>query len=208
MHRCAPVEAVRLLGVGGDGANPPLFARSQVYPIGAPALRVGVDVARIDRVGHRIEPVTVRNVEHIRVRDPHAIVRAHRDAPCPVVLCAAVHEVRVATIHIDIVELCDGKIVDKVPVPGAIVREVQPTIVAQHHVITVGRVEPERVMIDVNSIAGTVGGEGLSAIDRLVQVRRRHPDLVGMLRVNANLRVVHGARVERDRAPPRRPPIV
>ena len=111
-----------------------------------------------------------------------------RDAPGPVVLRPAVDQVRVTLVDIDVVELPDRKIVDEVPVARAVVREVQPAVVAEHHVLAhrSGRSRARdgprgcgrRWCRSVNVFPPSID---------LCMLRAQQPDAIRVRRIDANL---------------------
>jgi hypothetical protein len=74
--------------------------------------------------------------------------------------------------------------------------------------VGIGRIDPQRVMVDVNAISGPLGRERLAAIERQVQQTAEGPDLVGSPGIDAYLAVVHRTRIHVALAPPCRAAVV
>ena len=62
------------------------------------------------------------------------------------------------------IELTDGNMVQMIPMLHAIVGDMNSTVATQNHVARISLVDPERVMIDMNSIAASVAGESFTTI--------------------------------------------
>ena len=62
------------------------------------------------------------------------------------------------------IELTDGNMVQMIPMLHAVVGDMNSTVATQNHVARISLVDPERVMIDMNSIAASVAGESFTTI--------------------------------------------
>src|SRR4029078_3538521 len=82
----------------------------------------------------------------VGVRHPAPRVCRTGKGPRAVVLRAAVDPVRRSIVYRDVVELPDRQIVAIVPRPTAVVAQIHATVVAEHEVIGLRGVDPERVM--------------------------------------------------------------
>ena len=189
-----PVEAVALaavlrlrpdqLGLGGPAVQP-----AQVAVLG-----FHVDGVRVARDRLRVEPVPAPDPEPVLVADPLAEEGARRRAPAPVVLKAAVDHVRGAHVVADLVELPQRDGVHEVPAPAPVPRNVDPPVVPEHHVVRVGGIDPQGVMIHVDPL-DPVGCEGPPAVLGVVHLGPQDPDALVVVGVDADLAVVHGPRV-------------
>src|SRR5882672_12050392 len=127
-HRRTPVEPVLFFWILRHGTDALLLTRVQVDEVRAAALRIGVDRPVVLWIDGDVEPVAVRNVDDVVVRNAQLAGRPARDGPRAVVLRAAVNPVRVASVDVDVVVLADGKVVDELPGPAPVVRKVEPTV--------------------------------------------------------------------------------
>jgi hypothetical protein len=110
----------------------------------------------------------------------------------PVVLCAAAHVVKGAgVVGGDAVELRERQVGEMPPRLHAVVGFVEPAIVGQQHVVLVGRIEHDVVMIDVHARHRHLG-PGLSPVRAAIDVRLQRPDGFGIVGVDVNLVVVPG----------------
>src|SRR5688572_25617491 len=91
---------------------------------------------------------------------------------------------------------------------GAIVGDIEASIVAEQHVARVARVDPEGVMVRVHPrLRCAVDDERLPAVGRREQVRRQQPDTIGIVRVHPDLTVVARALIRRALPAPGAPAI-
>src|SRR5262249_24073201 len=94
-------------------------------------------------------------------------------------------------IHRDGVKLRRRDGVDEFPRRGLVVADIQPAVVADDQVVGVIRIDPQRVVIAVRDTLNHL--ERLTAVSRFVEGSAASVDDLIILRVNANLAVVHGA---------------
>ena len=117
-----------------------------------------------------------------------------------VVLQAAVDVVRIGHVKIHIVKLLDRDVGDEGPVVALVPSGIQATVVAEDHVVRIGGVDPEVVVIHVNT--GVVFDlhrkrrEGVAAVGRAVDGPGDQVHGLVVVGVDAKLAVVHGALVE------------
>src|SRR3989441_1683754 len=105
----------------------------------------------------------------------------------------------------DDVGLADRERVQELPVAAFVPRLRDAAIVADDDVTGIVRVDPHRVVVDVNA-DGRVA-DRLAAVIRKVQRRRGPVDAIRVLRVDADLRIVEGADVVVVHPLPRRPAV-
>src|SRR6185369_17821690 len=92
----------------------------------------------------------------------------------------------------DRVELRGGDRVDELPRRALIVADVQPTIVSDEKMIAIVRVDPDSVIVAVRDTR-LERLKRLAAVCRLAEIQSADVDDLWILRVDANLAVVHGA---------------
>ena len=95
----------------------------------------------------------------------------------------------------DVIELADGDGVEVVPVGGAVVRGVEAAVAADEHVAGVAGVDPKRVLIGVNTLAG-VGAERFAAVGGFEEIDPADVDEFLVLGIDFDIAEVHGAGVE------------
>ena len=117
----------------------------------------------------RVEAVAAGDREPVRVGDGTSLA-ATRPAPCAIILRAAADVVGNLKVVADVVELTNGKIRREVVVATAVPGNRDATIVADDEVIRVVRVDPHRVMVDVNPLRR--GARRLAAVARYEDRRR------------------------------------
>ena len=69
-----------------------------------------------------------------------------------------------------------------------------PAVVPEHHVVRVGGIDPQRVVVHVDALH-PVGGEGPPAVLGVVHLGSEHPDALVVVGVDADLAVVHRTRI-------------
>ena len=109
-------------------------------------------------------------------------------------------------IEADGVKLSDVDDVQHIVVTTPVPRLRHPTIVTHHDVFRIVRIDPHGVMIDVNADGRITNG--LAAVVGDLHRRGRPVHTIGVLRIDANLRVIERARVLGIRARPRRAAIL
>ena len=110
--------------------------------------------------------------------------------------------IRVAHVDADLVELTDRQVAQLVPVVGAVPADRNAAIAGQDQVVGVRRIDPERVVVQVDS-GGRVGGEVPSAVGRAKQAGAAEVEPLGVVGIDPDLTVVHGAVVGRGQMLPR-----
>ena len=167
----------------------PLLAGVEVIPVDAAVLRLGVEHERIRRVDLRLEAITAADADPVPLPDP--LVRSHvaRTTPRSVVLQPGAHPVRTPHVDRHVVGQCRAPHAHRLPRVAAVVADVEAAVVAVHHVFGVLRIDPDRVVVDVAHPAEA--GEDLAAVDRLRRIRAADVDRVFVVRVDADLAVIH-----------------
>ena len=99
--------------------------------------------------------------------------------------------VRIPRIVADLVELGDRKVVVEPPRLGAVERGRDPSVTSQDQVIGVRRVDPQRVVIEVD-VAGSVAGEGPAPVVRAHEVLAADINAFRIVRIHPNHAEVHG----------------
>ena len=117
-----------------------------------------------------------------------------RAAPVVVVLHPAADVERDRHVVADVVEEPDRQVGQELPVFCAVVRHGEAAIVANQHVLRVGRVDPDRMDVVVCRL-GDVGRDGPAAVERLVQADTAEIDHFRVARVDVDLAEVHRPRV-------------
>ena len=110
-----------------------------------------------------METVATAHLLPIFIHRPGSRPAERRSSPASVVLQAAIDPVGATGVDRDVIKLADRHVIDVIPVTGAIIRHVKPAIAAEHQVAAVPRVDPEGVVIGVNSPAA-VPSKCLSAV--------------------------------------------
>ena len=142
-----PAHRVSLPGAGADRrALPGLPVEADDRAV----LRHGVDGVRVGRVDARLHAVRAADAAPVAGANAGLVASAGRAAHRAVVLRAAVDVVeRGGVVHGDAIELRARERVEVPPGLAAVVRFVEPAVVARDQVQGVGRVEGECVVIDV-----------------------------------------------------------
>src|SRR5262249_21785939 len=115
--------------------------------------------------------------------------------PGAVVLKAAVDAVGRARVGSDTIELADWQVADGPPGAAAVTRVVEAAVVSEQHVARVGGVDPHGVVVGVDGAPGGAG-EGAAPVTRAAQRDAQHPEVVGVIGVDADLAEVEWARAE------------
>ena len=199
LHGGVPVEAVRrgltLFRLERLGPHRGALVGRAVDAAHAAVLRLAVDDARIGRIHQRLEAIAA--IDHIPVVVGDARVGAHgaRSAPGVVVLQPGAEVIRRAHVEGQVIGLGKHQVGQPLPGGGAIARDAHAAVVADDEVLRVARVDPQRVVIDVDAL-GAVGAERLAGVIRHVQRHAQHVDARVGLRVDADLAEVHRPRVD------------
>ena len=194
-ERRVPVEAHARTAPGAR-AQPAAGAGRQVPAAHAAVLTLVVDEVGVLGIDADDEAVAATHAEPVAVDGARVVADHRRATPAAVVLQAAVDEVRVPGSDLDVVELTDGDVAVVVPGLHPVPGHVDPAVVAEDHVLPVRRVDPQGVVVHVDLAAVAVVREGLAAVGRAPQPRAQHVDALGVTGVDADLRVVHRARVQ------------
>ena len=179
--------------VQGRAADGLAEARRQVEPLDVAALRFGVDHRRFVGVLCRVEAVATAHVEPVAVLDRSRAAQPAGATPGAVVLQPAAHPVRLPVVEAHRVELTGGDVIHEVEGDRAVPAHGEAAVARDHQVLGVGRVDPHRVPVGVDAPSRET--RRLAAVVGIAE-RRAHPvNAIGALRVDADLRVVEGARV-------------
>ena len=148
----------------------------------------------------------------VAVAAPHVVPVAGPDplvgpgvrgaAPGAVVLEAAAHVVGFAVVDADLVELRERQVRQLAPVVGAVPADRDAAIATEDEVVGVRRVDPERVVVGVD-LGGRVRREVVPPVRGAVQTRTAQVKPLRIVRVDADLAVVHGTVVRGARLHPR-----
>ena len=203
----AEVDAVRVMGIHGDGRVPVV---PELHRVGVVGLDVGhgarrnvqaVDVAplrhRIGHVGvarhrHNIESVAEADLLPILVADPVAMPHVGRRLPRPVVLQAAVDIVGNVVVDVDVVELADRQVVDEAPRLAAVPADVDAAVVSVEDEIRIVRILVPRVVVRVRPAVGQDHLEGPSPIGALADHAVEVEQAVRVLRIGMDLGIIEG----------------
>jgi hypothetical protein len=82
--------------------------------------------------------------------------------------------------------LRQGDIIQMRPRASAVLGNPYPSVIADHHMIGIRRIDPDAVNIAVHVIE-TILREGLAAILGIVDIHASKPDLQIVVRIDANL---------------------
>ena len=168
--------------------GPPVIALQRARAAGAGAHGAAIDDVGILRM-HRDEAALAgARIAAIPQRDraPHpGAGRADRR----VVLLRAIDAVRILVVDVDPVELPGQLVVDRRPGFAAVERHAGAAVIALHHPLRVGGVDPQVVVVamrrhDLSEAAAAVGG--------LPHAQVGHVDRVGMAGIGEHMRVVPG----------------
>ena len=135
----------------------------------------------------------------MQVTDTGVLPHLGRAPPGAVILQAAIDVVRVIVIDRNMVELGERHVAHKTPCFTAVMRYSQAAVVADDNVTGIVRVDPERMVIDVQRVAGLatiddrVQFEGLAAVDRHAQACCNIVESIGIRRIGCEFRVIKGA---------------
>ena len=180
LHRRVPVESIHTGGVarlqlGGLGPHRGALVGPPVNAAHAAVLRFRIDNARIGRIHQRLETVTA--VNHVPVVVGDAAVSAHRARPAPgvVVLQARADVIRRLHVEFDVVGLRPQHVRQPGPGARAVARNADAAVVADDDVPRIARVDPHRVMIDVDPL-GAITAEAPPRIIRDMQRHAEHVD--------------------------------
>ncbi|CAA9358627.1 MAG: hypothetical protein AVDCRST_MAG40-3336 [uncultured Gemmatimonadaceae bacterium] len=157
------------------------------------ALALRVDDVRVGGVLRGVEAVAAAHVEPVGVGGAQPPAGARGAAPGAVVLQPAAHAIRHLHVVAHRVELPDREGGGEVVGAALVVRDRDAAVVADDEVVGVGRVDPHRVPVGVDR--ERAAPHRLPAVVGEAEDARHPVDPVGVLRVDAHLRVVERARV-------------
>jgi hypothetical protein len=159
--RSATVDARRVARGTTGGRTRELHARTgartnadrltcvQVVALGVAVLRFAEDEVRVLDVDARVETVSAADAEPVHVGDAAPPALGARAAPTVVVLQARVDVIRMLIVGGHDIGETGRHRGDEVPGLALIVADVQATVVADHQMLAIVRIDPDRVLIDV-----------------------------------------------------------
>ncbi len=189
---CRPVEAVfRLVGrlrqvhlrVRHDVARQPVLL---VQLVDEPLVAAPVHITRALPAHADVGTLAPRAVVPLALGD-HEAVGARLDDHRRVVLLSRVELVRKVVVDRHVVELRRRLVVLRAPALPAIQRDRAAAVVGVRHVVAVGRVDPEAVVVAVHRVHHR---KRPPAVDRLEHRCVHHPHHVGVLRIGDDIHVV------------------
>ncbi len=127
----------------------------------------------ITRIRCHIKTIgTAPKIFPLMVLDTLVIPRICRASKRIVVLRTAIDVVGRLVIDVDVVELTNGKVVEDLPGPPSISRYCRTTIVSVYDEVWIVRMNPPRMMINMDDLSGHPRIEGLSAVLRHINASR------------------------------------
>ena len=156
------------------------------------------DVAKaiVARIGRHIKSVsTAPKVLPLVILDALVVPRVRRASKRIVVLRAAIDVVGRLVIDVDVVELPNGKVVKDLPAPPSIARYCRPTVVSVYDEAWIVRMNPPRVMIDMDDLSRHPRIERLSAVFRYIDTSRYTVESGLIGRIDKDVRIVERTRV-------------
>src|SRR5581483_282339 len=118
---------------------------------------------------------------------PRAPQRARGTCPATVVLQTAVGAIDGPRIHRYVVELSQSHVVEVIPTVAAIIGLVEAAVAADDHVPAILGIDPQGVLIGVDAAAHARHAERLAAILGYVHRHPKHPNVVLIAGVDADL---------------------
>ena len=146
-----PGEA-QLDALGSIGADRGPLARHVVPAVQGAPLAHAVPAGRRARQRHAAEAVPEADLTPVVVADPPVLPDGGGPTPGAVVLHAAVDVVGDVHVDGDVVVLREGQVPDEAPALPAVDRERDPAVVAVHHPVRIGGVDPEGVVVRVDEV--------------------------------------------------------
>src|SRR5262249_9470367 len=144
-------------------ADDAAFAGAQVAAEHRAVLALVVDQVRVFRIDAADEAVAAADTHPVFIDRADAAHPPARPAPAAVVLQTAVDPVRLLVADRNVIKLAQRRLVEVVPVSGAVVGDVQPAIAADEHVPAIARVDPQGVAVGVDALT-SVAAEDLAAV--------------------------------------------
>ena len=172
-------------------------------PSHAAILAFEVNLVRIIGVDESNEPIATADSHPIRVHWSSSIFTTRRTTPTAVVLKAAVNFVVHRRVDSDVIELTDRNVIQVIPVLHAILRDVEPAVATKNHVAGVPFVDPQSVMVGVNSVRSAIAGERFAAVFGFIETCAANVDVVAVNWIDLDVAVVHRARIQRIDSLPR-----
>ena len=128
----------------------PALPRFDVRPLDRPALAFAVERPPVGRVVLGMEAVAAADVVP-EIGQDRALAIHRRPAPGAVILETAVDIIRIAHVGADGVELGEAQIVEEDPALAVVVGQGRAAVLADVKSILVGRIEPHRVEVGMQS---------------------------------------------------------
>src|SRR5262249_49258873 len=129
----------------------------QIVARGVSVLRLAVDDVRMIDVDAGVEAVATTDAVPIHVGDAATAALRARTAPTVVVLEAGVDVIRMLIVSGDDVRQSRCHRRDEIPRAALGVAHIEAAVVADHEMIRVLRIDPDRVLIDVRGLAVAAG---------------------------------------------------
>src|SRR5438309_8547430 len=133
-ERRIPVEAVSRLARHASWPEHSPLAGLQVAALDGASLAFGIDKVGVAWIDAADKTVAAADVQPVFIDGPGGAQRARRSRPAPIVLQPAERAIDRARIDRYVIELTERKMVQVVPVLGAIVGLVETAVAADDHV--------------------------------------------------------------------------
>src|SRR5260370_26683789 len=145
-----PIEAQLPFSIVWLRLNKLAFQREPIDSPNKAALRFGINIACIGRIGKYPETISAKNIFPVAIVEPARILRvAHPNA---VVLQPAEYVIGVGVVHTDVIELRDGKIVALPPGIAAVVGIPNASVIAGDDMVGIIGIHPHVVEIPVRAV--------------------------------------------------------
>ncbi len=94
------------------------------------------------------------------------------------------------------IKLTDRHVIVVIPVATLIVRYVEAPVIAQQDMASIARINPHRMVIDMHVPRGVLGLKRLPTVPAQIEFRAKHPNVIDVGRIDANLAVIHRTRIQ------------
>ncbi len=205
--RRVPVPARRIFATQLTRPNRHRLAGPVVIAHHATVLTLGIDRLGILRVDPRDETVATVGDKPIRTEHAMATTGCARTAEGGVVLGATADAERRGVVDVDVIHLRQREIGEEDPRLPTVPALIESAVVAVQEVIRVGRVDPERVVVDMLGALADAAPGGTTVIGDLRRDVHRE-DAIDLVRVRDEHAVVHRLRRVAAATCPRRTAIL
>ena len=194
-----PVEPQLNSGGGRGRADHFALGVFQVPAEQETALTHGVAAGRVLGIREGVKAIAEADFLPVDAANAARIPDLGGAAPGAVVLEAAVDIVGQIIVDIDVIKLRDWQILNKAEGRALIARNADTAVVAEDQMIGIGRIDPHRVIVDMQGVAGGATRDCgqplkfLAAVDRARDKGENIVERVRVLGIDLNLRVVEGA---------------